>query len=282
MISKNLVQRLLVAALAIPAIVWICYQGGYWLQGFLLVMVALGSYEYFSQQTDSVDRAARAARASQPWSFWLSSLLTVGIAVAHLFLGPATAALGMIAVFLVLGQVYALRRIETAPNFYLLNQAVWGVCYLSLLYPFVYHIRALVGGDGFYWVILLLATLWIGDTAAMFVGGKIGKRRLAPTVSPNKTIAGFVAGLAAAPLVGLICSHWLIDSAGALYLILAALVVSLTGQLGDLTESLWKRSAGIKDSSRLIPGHGGVLDRFDSLAFAAPALYAFLTLVPTF
>jgi len=123
--------------------------------------------------------------------------------------------------------------------------------------------------------LLLLAPIWACDSGAYFVGRAVGKRPLAPVVSPNKTwegsIGGFVASVGAAVAIG----HWLLDMP-LLMGIGAGAIIGVLGQFGDLAESALKRSAGVKDSGRLIPGHGGLLDRLDSLTFAGPALYHFL------
>lgn len=118
---------------------------------------------------------------------------------------------------------------------------------------------------------LPLAVTWLTDTAAYFAGLRWGRRRLAPVLSPNKSVEGAVAGLAAGALAGAATAPWLGWSA-----VLGVAVgglVSAAAQLGDLWESAIKRAAGVKDSGRLLPGHGGVLDRFDALLFALPAAY---------
>lgn len=126
------------------------------------------------------------------------------------------------------------------------------------------------------WAVLFL--VWANDTASYFAGRALGGPRLAPLVSPGKTVAGGLAGLAAAAAVGAGAGPGLLGlpvPAAAVF----ALLVGLAAQAGDLFESLLKRSAGVKDSGRLIPGHGGVLDRFDSLAFALPLSYYLLMYV---
>jgi phosphatidate cytidylyltransferase len=122
----------------------------------------------------------------------------------------------------------------------------------------------------------MFADLWIADTCAMLFGALWGKKKFAPVVSPNKTWVGFWAALAGGALVGLvfIFGGWL--PAAAWKIMLLAIAVSWVGQYGDLFESLLKRRAGVKDISAIIPGHGGVLDRFDSALFAAPLLYFLL------
>jgi phosphatidate cytidylyltransferase len=123
------------------------------------------------------------------------------------------------------------------------------------------------------WVILVLAITWIQDSAAYFVGRTIGRTRMAPILSPKKTWEGFAGGLAASVLAALAATFvlGLPVSYGAAALIGAA--TGVTGPLGDLGESLIKRQIGVKDSGALIPGHGGILDRMDSLLFTAPTVY---------
>ena len=137
------------------------------------------------------------------------------------------------------------------------------------------HVEALHVAHGSGSMLLLLGPIWACDSGAYFVGRAIGKHPLAPVVSPNKTwegsVGGFVASVAAAVVIG----RWALDLP-VLAGVGAGAILGVLGQFGDLAESALKRSAGVKDSGRLIPGHGGLLDRLDSLTFAAPALYYFL------
>jgi phosphatidate cytidylyltransferase len=122
------------------------------------------------------------------------------------------------------------------------------------------------------WVVLLVAAIvWLGDTAAYYVGCHWGRRKLAPVVSPHKTWEGAVAGFVAAVAATAVWSLWRLGEVDSRLLALGA-VTSIAAQVGDLVESLVKRSAGVKDSGGLLPGHGGMLDRLDSLLFAAPVL----------
>jgi phosphatidate cytidylyltransferase len=119
-----------------------------------------------------------------------------------------------------------------------------------------------------------MVTVWICDSVAMTVGKRVGGPKLAPVVSPNKTwsgtVGGFIGALAVAPLYELLVFRPLHMDISPWHLLVVAAVIGVFGQLGDLAESLFKREAGLKDSSHLIPGHGGVLDRLDSLYFAIP------------
>jgi phosphatidate cytidylyltransferase len=123
--------------------------------------------------------------------------------------------------------------------------------------------------------LLALAVAWIADTAAYFAGRRWGRRKLAPSISPGKTTEGALGGLifgASAMTAG---GRWVFPETPSMTLLGVSAVVVAAGMIGDLFESLVKRSAGVKDSSNLIPGHGGVLDRIDSWLFAGPMFYLF-------
>lgn len=122
-------------------------------------------------------------------------------------------------------------------------------------------------------VFLLMAIVWLGDTAAYYVGSRIGRHRIAPTVSPKKSWEGSIASLVTAVIAAAVWSAWRLGKVEPAILGLAALV-SIAAQIGDLVESLIKRGAGVKDSGTLLPGHGGLYDRLDATLFAAPVLLA--------
>lgn len=123
---------------------------------------------------------------------------------------------------------------------------------------------------GLAWAVIVVVATWIGDTTAYLAGSSIGGRKLAPRISPNKTIAGAVAGLIGAASTGALGFH-VFAMGDPRFGFAAGAVLGIAGQIGDLTESFLKRQAGVKDSGSLIPGHGGLLDRIDALLFAFPA-----------
>jgi phosphatidate cytidylyltransferase len=128
--------------------------------------------------------------------------------------------------------------------------------------------------DGRQLIYFLTCTTWAGDIGAYYVGSRLGRRPLAPKISPKKTVEGALGGIAAPLLVAVVGQHWIWPGVPVGTAIWVGGVLAAVGMLGDLAESAIKRAAGVKDSGRLIPGHGGVLDRLDSLFFAGPTLYA--------
>ncbi|MBI3805833.1 MAG: phosphatidate cytidylyltransferase [Nitrospirae bacterium] len=125
-------------------------------------------------------------------------------------------------------------------------------------------------------ILFLLMLVWIGDAAAYYVGKSIGRRKLYPEVSPNKTVEGSIGGLAGSFLATVLAQSTFLPIFTWSDFVWVPLVVGSMGQLGDLVESMFKRSAGVKDSSALIPAHGGLFDKLDSVAFAAPVFYYYL------
>lgn len=148
---------------------------------------------------------------------------------------------------------------------------------LSLLMLLSYAYQSSVAGGGYEWVpvLALFVFLWVNDTAAYFIGSLIGKRKLMEHVSPKKSVEGFIAGIIFTILASLIFAH-LYPTFHTLFWVGFAVLVSLFGTVGDLFESLIKRTCNVKDSGYLIPGHGGILDRIDSLLVAVPAVYLYL------
>jgi phosphatidate cytidylyltransferase len=149
-----------------------------------------------------------------------------------------------------------------------------GVLTLTMLYigfGFNMFVQARTVGLGM--LMYLLLTVWSTDSGAYLVGRKIGKTKLAPQISPNKTWEGSIGGTIVAVIVGIIFSVTGLIHYGILATILMTLFLSIAGQLGDLVESSLKRYYGVKDSGRILPGHGGILDRFDSLLLVLPMAY---------
>ena len=128
-------------------------------------------------------------------------------------------------------------------------------------------------------VFFLLLVVWLGDTGAYYVGRTFGKRKLSPRISPKKTVEGLAGGIATSVITAIVIHFTFFKTFPLLHAIIAGMILSFAGVVGDLAESMWKRSAEVKDSGTLLPGHGGFLDRFDSILFTAPILYCYWTLI---
>ena len=164
----------------------------------------------------------------------------------------------------------------------LVMAAMFGVLYVAVMLSYIYKTRNLEGGA---WLVgLIFLSSWGSDTCAYCVGRLIGKHKMAPVLSPKKSVEGAVGGVLGASLLGAVYALIIAGVNPAqghtplVYALICA-VGALISMVGDLAASAIKRNKGIKDYGKLIPGHGGVLDRFDSLLFAAPAVYVYLTLI---
>ena len=158
-----------------------------------------------------------------------------------------------------------------------INASTFGILYCGLSFGLVAFLKRDFAPHGGDLIVLLLATAWLSDTGGYFAGKFLGKRKLYPAVSPNKTWAGSIGGVVAAALGAILIKLFLLEELsweGALALSIPG---SILGQLGDLAESLVKRSRGVKDSGALLPGHGGLLDRIDAVLFIAPYFYLYLS-----
>ncbi len=154
---------------------------------------------------------------------------------------------------------------------------LFGILYLGLTLSTLSMTRLLPQGE---WLIFfLLMVTWASDTGAYYIGTLYGRHRLAPTISPKKTVEGLVGGLISAILVAYAARWWFFPDFSGLDCIILATLLTLSGLWGDLTESAMKRSVGMKDSGGILPGHGGMLDRLDSLLFTAPVFYYYVTIV---
>jgi phosphatidate cytidylyltransferase len=166
-----------------------------------------------------------------------------------------------------------------------LSSFLFGLIYVAVLFSFLILIRELPRNIGLnyqlggFWVIFLFLSLWLSDTLAYFVGTPLGKHKILPLISPRKSWEGSAGGIAGAVVSAFLAKSIFLKDIPLIHLLILSILVSVSGQVGDFVESSFKRSASLKDSSNIIPGHGGILDRFDSLLFSAPLVYFYLKFI---
>lgn len=271
---SNLAKRVAFAAVAIPAALGIVYWGGWPLVVVVAAAATLGAREL-------IGFGARLGVAPLTRTALLSAALVPVLVYLALTSMPGLVSGGWLlaGLWLVLLLTVALAR-RTPGEHPLAATAVtaFAVLYPAGLASFLLSLRHLTYSErswaGAWLVFFPLVITWVCDTAAMFAGKAIGGRKLWPAISPGKTwsgsIAGVIGAVATVPLLNLIVLQRVGVALPLWQGLLFGLVLGVMGQVGDLAESLYKREAGVKDSSHLIPGHGGVLDRFDSLYFVLP------------
>jgi phosphatidate cytidylyltransferase len=218
-----------------------------------------------------VEFYAMSLPAERDWERWLAVCLGAFLfllsASSRPILFPAVLALSV----LLFGIVFLFRFRDLSTVVQQLALLFFGLLYLPLLLGHLALLRALPFGRE--WIFLVLMIIMVGDTAAYFVGVTLGRRKLYPAISPNKSVEGSLGGLVGSLVAALLARSWFFPALTVFDCIFLGLVLGVLGQLGDLFESMLKRGFGVKDSGTLIPGHGGILDRLDSLLFAFPPAY---------
>jgi phosphatidate cytidylyltransferase len=246
-------QRVLTAAIAIPIVIFITIFAPNW---FLAIVVglfsALAVNEFFALAT---------TKGIAPPGRWF--LLAAGL-VAISFLWDAGVVMGAVlaaALALMTAAIFT-SSIESA--FGRVGVGLGSIIYCPVMLGYLLWLTR----DQ---ILLLFAIIWVGDSAAYYGGRRYGRHLLAPKISPKKTVEGALAGLMGSIIAGAI-GAWILRQPSFRFLWISA-VTAVAGQIGDLAESVLKRSAGVKDSSSILPGHGGILDRLDSVLFATPVFY---------
>ncbi|UCC67646.1 MAG: phosphatidate cytidylyltransferase [Armatimonadota bacterium] len=277
-------QRALTAAVGIPVALLLIYLGGWYLAALVTALSLLGLREYYRLA------AALGSRVRPLIGYLVALPITLTPApytLPPMLLLVCVWAAGELA--LMLRYVVRTKRLVGIENIGWRNATLLGLLYVAFLFGHVNLLRAFPGDDvslpglgpgipfGAGLVALVVIACWATDTAAYFVGKAIGRHKLSPKISPGKTVEGAAAGLVAAVLTAASMGRWL--GLPLVQGVLLGAILGVAGQLGDLFESSLKRRAGVKDSGALLPGHGGVLDRLDSLLFSAPAAYYYLCYV---
>lgn len=263
-LPAGMLKRVLTAVVLIPAFVWLVARGPGWL--FVLVVLAVSAAALW-ELLSLFEGAGQV-------TYWrlglvLGTGVTASFAVARDLLLPVmalTAATGV----LLSAPLWRSQRPTTEPAVLTL----FGLMYVSWLLGHGLALWRLP--DGSELLLFLAAVTWAGESAAYVVGSTLGRHKLAPAISPNKTVEGAAAQWITSVVAAPAFAAWLLPDWPAGRAIVAGSLLGVVGQLGDLAESVIKRSVGVKDASGLIPGHGGVLDRVDGLLFNVPLLYYYV------
>ncbi len=269
--ASNLQMRLLSAVVAIPAILALLYKGPAlaWL-AFIAVAAAIGAFELFGM-THPEDRVSQVA----------GTALSVGLLVGLWFIGrQPTFLLAVMLLLPILAMLLTLWRLGSINSAALRVMAMaFGPLYLGGGMACLALLKKDAGADGPGFVLLSLMLAWMSDTGGYFAGRFLGKHKLYEAVSPKKTVEGAIGGLLGAVAGAVAGSLLYLQSLPVLHAVALGVVGGALGQLGDLGESLLKRSVGVKDSGGLVPGHGGILDRVDALLVTATLSYLYVMFV---
>jgi len=257
-------KRVLSTIVLLPVFVWIVVGGPAWLFALMIVGAAmLANWEF----TRMFHRAGVPVLRE-------AGLLWGGL-VTLAFVRPDRAGAAFAVVLLGLLAASLDGGVGGPARWQRVAVTLLGVCYVNWLLGHAISLRALP--DGVHWILLLVWVTWIGETAAYAVGSLVGRHKLAPGISPGKTVEGAVAQLAASLLAALTAGGWLFPGLRVWDAVAVGVLLGVLGQVGDLVESALKRSVGTKDTGNVIPGHGGILDRIDGLLFNAPVLFYYVT-----
>ena len=265
----NRTLRVLVALISIPILIAVTYIGKI---PFLIFVLFLGLAAYYELVKMAEHKGVNANFPVGALSI-LAIILDVYLSFTNFFILAAAISLVLLIFELFRNNGSAINNLGTSllGIFYI---GLFSSCLLSIRE--FYNYADLVYNEGGFLIIAIFASIWVCDSAAYFIGSAVGKHKLFPRVSPNKSWEGAIAGFIFA-VITLVAAHaLLLDEISIMDAVIIGSLVGVFGQVGDLIESLLKRDAGVKDSSSIIPGHGGIFDRFDSLLFSAPIIYQYI------
>lgn len=276
---KELWKRIGVALWGVPLLVFLCYKGGPWFLFFVMVVNGAALWEFYSIHHDKSIHPYRRSGVLLSTAFlvgcylwpplWMPMLLLAGTGVLMVFLTQQKGTAGTNAAFSLAGILY-------------ISGGLSSLLFLREHFPaWMPTVDDGTGTAGGYFVIILFFSIWVCDTFAYLGGRMLGRHKLAPRISPNKTVEGGLSGLVMAVAGFVLMAAWLLPELTLGWGVLSGAIVGVFGQVGDLVESRFKRDAGVKDTSSLLPGHGGILDRFDSMIFVSPFFYALYSLFGT-
>ena len=264
-------NRTLINVIGIPAILFLLWRGGPMFALFIFLVMMIGIDEFYRMNTNERQTPVKVTGyiltgLMAAYYFWLPQVtLLEGLLLLGCFI--------IISLFIEMGR----DKLNSTRN---MGITVLGIMYVPVLLGSVIALRNLDTVYSTYFTVSMVLAIWICDSAAYIFGMKWGQKKIFPRVSPNKSWVGSVAGLVSSFVVFYGLHMWgILPDLTLLDVAVFSIITGFFGQAGDFAESLLKRDVGVKDSGKLLLGHGGVLDRFDSITFASPLTYAYITLI---
>ncbi len=262
-LQGNLALRIISGLIGAGLFILFTYLGGIFLTILIIILVIIGLFEYFN--------------ICKKLGFRPYKIITILASIVLIFLSSNTQFIKItLIVFIALFIIFIL----SIPFYYNSGRSfedgaisIYGFLYLSIPSAIFVNLRNI----GLEHVMFILGVTWINDAFAFFVGKFFGKHKLAQSISPNKTVEGFIGGLIFSIIFGVIFAHIL--NFPILKYIIFSIILSITGTIGDLSESVMKREANVKDSGMFLPGHGGILDRVDSLIVNIPVYFILINVL---
>ena len=263
-------KRILTAIVALPILLYTVWSHSpYFFVALTAIAIVLALAEFYSL-------AAKAGCKPEPLAGYIAGLV---VSASFVFDEPALTVAALAALTIAALSAAMLHPDEMKQSLVSVSATVFGVVYVALLAGCLIGVRMIADApQGTPHIAAKLLTTFFAivmmtDTGAYYTGRSIGRHKFAPRISPGKTIEGAIGGFVMAIVTGLLCKLSFFREIPATHALVLGAVIGAIGQLGDLAESMLKRAAGVKDSGAILPGHGGMLDRVDSLLFCAPVLY---------
>lgn len=268
--GNSVAKRVLASAIFLPCLIIIARRGGFYYLALIDIMILVGLWEFYKMMEAKGLRPYKAlgimSGLALSWYVFFQQGVYANFFLSVIFIGIMT---------------LELARREKGLAVYHISVTIFGVFYVAwlgshlILLRELPHLKGLDYSLGFSFVMVVFALTWCYDSGAFFIGIRFGRHQIFPKVSPGKTVEGMLGGIVFSIIGSLVVRLILAPYLSVVHAVGLALISSIVGQLGDLVESMIKRDVKIKDASATIPGHGGVLDRFDSVLFTSPLIYYF-------
>ena len=264
-------NRTLINVIGIPAILYLLLRGGLGFALFIFLVMIIGLDEFYRMNTNERQSPVK-----------LTGYIFTVLMSAYYFWLPAITllqGLSFLACFIIITLFIEMGRDIPNPTRNM-GITVLGIMYVPVLLGSVIALRNLDTIYSTYFTVSMVVAIWICDSVAYIFGMKWGQKKIFPRVSPNKSWVGSIAGLVSTFIVFYVLrGQGILPDLTILDVAVFSIITGFFGQVGDFAESLFKRDVGVKDSGKLLLGHGGVLDRFDSITFASPLTYAYITII---